>query len=521
MKRRIVVFLALAVVTVGFCFSGIVHAKYEYTDKTFVAAMTASPHSLDEGYSTDAHTRQYSSFVFETLFTFDDAFEVIPQLAADYSVSEDMLTYSIVLREGIRFHNGSVFDARDVVASIERYKNTITYGGSLDAVKNIEIINDYEVKISLSEPIALLPALAYPQRVLMLPYEIAKRTVESELRTSDMIGTGPYKLKEWIPDVQIILERFGDYVPDERFETSTGFGGKRIPYFKYIKIIPVPEAESRMAGLETGEFDYAEAIPATSYSRITNNPGLTASIVCPKWGISLEINHSKWPTNDVNFRKALVYALDMEKVLRAVTSNNDEFYRLSPSVYQEEQYYFTTAGSQEIYNCRDLQKVSEFLDLAGYKGEEIVVLTNKDFDWMYKSSISLAQQWQEAGINVKLEFSDWSSQIAKANSLEGWHLNQTGFSARLDPTQLRSHLATGAVTTYSYSNSQMDKLLNEIGIGNPSEIRYEIWEQIQALVWEELPFIKIGDYHEMEAIASKYEGYESFFLPRFWNVMER
>lgn len=516
MKRVLIVLLTI-VILLGAGSS----AKTKNYDKTFNAAMTASPTSLDEGYSTNAHCRQVSPFIFETLFTFDDAYEVIPQLAESYTMSDDRLIYNIFLRQGILFHDGSSFNAEDVIASIERYKNTITYGGSLDAIASTEIISDYEIRVSLSEPIALIPALAFPQRVLMLPSEIAKKNMESELRGADIIGSGPYKLAEWTPDVQIVLERFDEYVPDERYENATGFGGKRIAYFKTIKLIPVTEAESRMAGLETGEFDFAESIPATSYDRIARNPNLTASIVCPKWSIFLEINHKQWPTNDVNFRKALVYALDMEKVLKAVTSDNDMFYRLSPSLYQEEQYYFTKAGSEGIYNCRNLGKVAELLKAAGYKGEEIICLTNKNFDWMYKSSLSLAEQWQKAGINVKLEFSDWSSQIAKANSLEGWSINQTGMSTRLDPTQLRSNLASGSVSAYAYSNPQMDALLKEIGMGNTNEARYKIWERIQGLVWEDVPVIKIGDYHEMEAISSKYDGYKSFFLPRFWNVTER
>jgi len=176
-----------------------------YSDKEFRAAMTASPQSLDEGYSTNAHTRQVSPFIFETLFTFGEGFEVIPQLVDTYTMSDDGLEYVFTLRQGVKFHDGSDFTAEDVVASIERYKTTVQAGAKLDALTGMEVLGDYEVKFTLSSPIGLLPALAFPQRPVMMPKEVAERNMGTELKGEDVIGTGPYKLVEWVPDVHIKL----------------------------------------------------------------------------------------------------------------------------------------------------------------------------------------------------------------------------------------------------------------------------------------------------------------------------
>jgi len=492
-----------------------------YSDKEFRAAMTASPQSLDEGYSTNAHTRQVSPFIFETLFTFGEGFEVIPQLVDTYTMSEDGLEYVFTLRQGVKFHDGSDFTAEDVVASIERYKTTVQAGAKLNAVTGMEILSDYEVKFTLDSPIGLLPALAFPQRPVMMPKEVADRNMGTELKGEDVIGTGPYKLVEWVPDVHIKLERFEDYVVDERYDDASGLGGQRIAYFKTIFLLPVPESEARMAGLETGEFDYAESIPATSYDRITGNTDLQASIVIPRWSVALEFNHTNFPSSDVNFRKALAYALDMEKVLTAITAGNTDFYRLDPSIYTPEQFYFTEAGSADIYNKPDPAKVAELLTAANYNGEEVVYLCNKDFDFMYKACLSNAEQWQAAGINVVLEFSDWSSQISKAQSMEGWNINQTGLSPRLDPTQLNSSLSSTAAGAYGYSSPDMDALLAEIALGGTNEDRKVIWEKIQAKIWEDVVVLKVGDVFELAALNSKYDGFRSFFVARFWNVTEK
>jgi len=486
--------------------------------KAFRAAMTTNPQSLDEGYSTNTACRQVSVYIFETLFTFGEKYEVIPQLADSYTVSDDGLVYNIKLRQGIKFHDGSDFDADDVVATMERNKTTVMYNKNLDKIISVEKVNDYEVKFTLSEPIALLPMLAFPQRITMIPSEIAEANMGTELKGDNIIGTGPYKLVEWIPDSHVKLERFDDYLIDERYEGNNGIGGKRVATFEILYFLPVTEAESRIAGLETGEFDYAEAIPNTSYGRIKDNDDLQG-IVRHRSSFLLEFNHKNWPTSDVNFRRALAYALDMEKVLTAATAGNKEFYRLNPSIYTPEQFYFTEVGSEDIYNKQDLDKVKELLKAADYNGEEIVYLVNKDYDWMYKGCLSLAEQWQAAGINVKLEFSDWPTQISKAQSMVGWHINQTGWSSRLDPTQVAASLKSGSTSGYGYASEEMDKYIAEVSLGKPEEERKLTWENIQRIIWEDMVVLKIGDYFELEAINNSVKGYKTFYItPRFWNL---
>jgi peptide/nickel transport system substrate-binding protein len=498
-------------------------AQQEAQKSVFRAAMTTNPLSLDEGYSSTTATRQASAYLFETLFTFGDGYEIIPQLVDTYTVSADRLVYDLNLRKGIKFHNGKEMTADDVKASFDRFVNgTHLAGATFKEVKSLEVTGAYSVRFTLTSPITLLESLALPPRMIIIPKEIAEKYMGSEIRGADLIGTGPYKLIEWLPDVHVKFEKFADYVPDTRYQGSMGLGGKKVAHFDELYFLPVPEAESRIAGLETGEFDFAESIPVTSYNRVKDNTNVAVSIVKPRWSILVELNPGNPPMNNLDFRRALVYALDMNKVLQAVSSGVSTFVRLDPSLFAEEQAYFTKAGSEGLYQSQDLNKVKELLAKAGYKGEPITYLVNKDFDWMYKACISLSEQWQAAGINVKLEFYDWASQIKKAQSLQGWHINQTGWSPRLDPAVVISSFKSGLVTSYNYSNPKMDKLLDDIRIGNDFATRKSIWDQIQKLVWDDVVNIKIGDYFELEAISSKYDGFKSFYvIPRFWNVTKK
>ena len=190
------------------------------TPKVFKAAMTANPLSIDEGYSSTTATRQVSAYVFETLFTFGDNYEIIPQMADGYTVSSDNLVYDITLRKGIKFHDGSSFRAEDVVASFERFKTLQLNAGKFDSVTSCEATGEYSVRFTLSSPVALTSLMAFPPRFTIIPKEIAEKNMSTELKGKDIIGSGPFSLGEWIPDVHVKLDKFDDYVVDNRYDSD-------------------------------------------------------------------------------------------------------------------------------------------------------------------------------------------------------------------------------------------------------------------------------------------------------------
>lgn len=522
MRKLTIIAVALLLVA-GLAFGGGQSGAAAGAEKGGVlkAATTTNPQSLDEYNSSANATRQVSIYFFETLFTIGEAYETIPQLAESYSQSADRLVYTIKLRGGVKFHNGDTMDSADVKASIERFLNSPLAGGRFKALKSIEVVDPLTVRFTLTEDINLPSQLALPSRPVIMPKEIAEKYMKSGLAPEDIVGTGPYKLLEWKPDVYVRMGKFADYVPDSRFKDYEGFGGKRVPLFDEIQFVPVPEAAARIAGLETGQFDFAEAIPVTSYDSISQKQGIRPIIMKPRWNIMLELNQGEPPMDKVAFARALVYALDMEKVMQAVTGGNKQFYRLDPGVFAREAAYFSEAGSKDIYNKKDLAKVKQLLAEVGYKGEPIIYLVNKDFEWMYKACLSMEQQWKEAGINVQMEWHDWPSQIKKAQTRKGWHINQTGWSPRLDPSQLEGPLHSASVGAYNYANPKMDALLAELRKGLPLAERQKLMDQVQKLIWDDVAVVKIGDYFELEAVSNKLPDYRPFYtIPRFWN-MER
>jgi peptide/nickel transport system substrate-binding protein len=492
------------------------------TGGAIVAAMSTNPPTLDPMLSTTTASRQVAVYIFESLVAFDENYAVIPQLAAGWTTASNGLVYTFKLRPGVKFHNGQTVTAPDVKASFDRYlKAAPGASGRFASLKSVTVVDDLTLRFELAKDFPLLPNLAMPTPLFgVFPKTIIDKYGEREIREQDLVGTGPYRFAEWRPDVAVRLSRFADYRPDTRFPGPTGFGGRRVACADHIGLIPVTEAGSRVAGLLTGTYDFVEAVPITSVPQLEANKDINVEIVKPKWGILVELNHGETPMTKLPFRKALVAALNMGQIMAATSfGNRPEYVRLSPSIFFPEQKdWHTTAGSA-MYNKPDMDQVKRLLSEAGYNNEPIVYLTNQNYDWMYKASLAMASQWQRAGINIKIELMDWPSQIQKAQSLRGWHINQTGWSPRFDPLQTIVSLRCGSRAAYNYCNREMDRLLDQVNTDLPFKERQAVWTKIQQMVWDDVAVIRIGDYFEPEAIRSSLKGYKPFYvIPRFWNV---
>ena len=183
--------------------------------------------------------------IFETLYTYDAQWKSVPLLAAAMpKISDDGLTYRIPLREGVKFHDGSDFDSKDVVASLKRWMNVNSKGKQVATiVDSLTADGDHAVIIKLKSRYAPLLA-TLSQSSIILPSEKVADTL------TDFIGTGPYMLKERKPDQYTQLVRFDGYKSPEG--EPNNYAGKREAVAKEIRFVPVPDANTRVEGLISG-----------------------------------------------------------------------------------------------------------------------------------------------------------------------------------------------------------------------------------------------------------------------------
>ena len=488
---------------------------------TLRVGLTTSPPTLDFVFSTTVVTRQVGIHVFEGLVTFDDRYQVIPQLAESWKASEDGKTYTFQLRKGVKFHTGREMKATDVKASIERFLAVSPRSKDLKTVKEVVATGDYSLDVKLSEPTgAFLAVLGMPiPSVAIMPAEAirdasGKFIAGGKLDVKQLIGTGPYRVAEWIPDRHVRLVRFADYVRD-RSRPAMGLGGDRIAYLDEIRFIPVPEKSARVSGLEAGEYDFIDGVSFTAYNRLKETPGILLEVLRPDSWTMFGFNASRPPFSDVRARQAVLAALNQDEIMATVVGLK-EFYRLDPGLFFQEQFWHSSEAA-ELYNQKNPDKAKKLLAEAGYKGQEITIITNSDYDQMLKAATVVQSQLKAIGMNVKMQVYDWPGMLAVRKDLSKWDLAYTGISLRFDPTGLDFMLYSSA-TWMGYKNPHMDKLLEQGAREGDPKKRYEVYRELQRLVYTDVPIVKHGDMFSLHAHRAAVKGYAAWYSTRFWNV---
>ncbi len=483
--------------------------------------LTTSPPTLDFVFSTTVVTRQIGIHVFEGLATFDERYQPVPQLAESWKLSEDEKTYTFQLRKGVKFHSGQEMKAADVKASLERFLAVSPRSKDLKTVREVAATGDYTVQVRLTEPTgAFLPTLAMPiPTVAIMPADAIRDATGTylpggKLDTRQLIGTGPYRIAEWIPDRHVRLVRFPEYARD-RSRPASGLGGDRVAYLDEIRFIPVPEKGARVAGLETGEYDFIDGVPYTSYGHLKETPGIVLQILRPETWVMFGFNHTRPPFSDVRARQAVLAALNQEQVMATVVGLK-EFYRLDPGLYFKEQIWHSSEAA-ELYDQRNPEKARKLLAEAGYKGQEIVILTNSDYDWMLKAATVTQAQLKAIGMNAKLQVYDWPGSLAVRKDMTKWDLAYTGISLRFDPTGHDFMFHSGN-TWMGLKNPEIDRVLAQGARESDPKKRYEAYRQLQRLVYSEAPIVKHGDIFGLQAHRAVVKGYQAWYSTRFWNV---
>jgi peptide/nickel transport system substrate-binding protein len=387
------------------------------------AAMQTSAPTLDPHMSTNTVVQQIAVHVFEPLVAYgEDYSEIVPVLAESWEMDSSGLRYTFHLQPKAKFSDGDPLTAEDVAASLHRLAEYSPISEEFEMIEEIIVVDSLTITVVLDKKVDLVRLMAGPVTWQgIMKKDIAEAAGPEEIRIPNLIGTGPYKLVEWLPDIHVKLAKNTYYTPYTEAPRS-GFGGKKDPIADEIYFIPVPEVSTRLAGLQAGEYDFAEALPVTSYRRLVADPGITPQVVKPAWALIWELNHQWAPMDNVVFRQALLAALDMDAVLKTVAMGDESFYRTQPSFWGPEQTLLHNMAGQEKYNQQNLPLAKRLLEEAGYDGEEIIILSNRDYDWMYRCTLAAAAQLEQAGIKVRIEFSDWNSQIGKALTLKNFHI---------------------------------------------------------------------------------------------------
>lgn len=475
-------------------------------------ALVGEPPSLDAHSTTAAITQQITWHIYEGLYTFDARFQPIPQLADRHEILDGGKRYVFHLRKGVRFQDGKEMGSADVVASLDRWGRMTPAGRAIfKTIEGVQAKDVSTVEVRFREPSGvLITALADPNlNAVIYPKEVIEAAGEGQVK--QYIGTGPFKFVEHKPDRHIRLARFDGYVP--RPEPPNGYGGQRTALLDEILFIPVPDVAVRLAGLQTGEYHFAERIKPDQYDRILTMSGLDPLVTKPFNWVMAVFNKKAGLFTDKRLRQAFLAALDVEPIMTAAYGHKD-FYRLGPWLAFPEQAWWSNVGADQ-YNQRDTAKAQRLLKETGYRGQPIRWMTTQEYDWMYKIALVAKAQLEKAGFNIDLQMMDWATLVQRRNKPEVWDVFVAGIQIVPEP-------ALGVVIQCTWPgwwcHQEKDALLQAMMREPDFKKRYALWERVQAVFWEDVPVVKFGDSFLLNVKRKELKGFRTTPHIYFWNA---
>lgn len=472
-------------------------------------ALNVQPPTIDPVMSTATATRDVSRHIFETLVTLDSNYQPQPMLAESWEESEDGLTYTFKLRQGVLFHNGEEMKAEDVVASMERWAERSSTAQSLIGGATFEEVDEYTVNLLLEEPsVFVLPALG---GTLQFPGIMPKEIVEAATETGveEYIGTAPFKFVEWKTDQYIHLEKYEDYSPVEA--EVDGLSGKREALVDNIYINFVPDPNTQLSGIQTAQYDIGYGFNYDMYDQLEGTPELEAR--APILGIyGVIFNKTKGLFTDQKMRQAFAYGVNQEDIANAALNGH---YRLSSSYMQEEQIDWASDAGSDKYNNPDPEKSKSLLEEAGYNGEPIRFITTREYSYMYDSAVVIQEQLEKVGFNIELEVYDWPTVVNMRSDPDQWDLFITGFPMTMTPVE---QLFFNDSWVDGPEDEKTEELLKAISTADTIEEAKTHWDELQGHSWDILPILKLADYTMIMGIRSNVEGFRFMDGPILWNV---
>lgn len=476
-----------------------------------VIAITQAPPSLDAHVTSAQAARNINLHMYETLFARDENARPVPDLAEGVNTSADGLTYVFPLRRDVRFHNGGIMSAEDVVASIERYRRIGASANLLAAIDSVTASGSHEVTIRLKQvQSTFLDNLSSPRApIAIYPASEAAKPANQ----ISFIGTGPFRFVEYLPDRHVRLERFDGYVPNPRGSGRDGFAGRKEVHIDTAMFRFMPELGARTAALEAGEVHLVETVDGPTAQRLRGNSRYAIHRLLPFSMQVIKFNHGVAPTGDQNFRLAVMSALDMEEIMAIAFPDINQ---LDGSWVYPGSAYHTAAGT-ERYNKPDLAAARALLARSGYGGERLNFIVDNNRPNIDTATV-VQQRVKEIGINIDIAVSDWPTVSRLGFTPQGWNFWCHGFGIEPfeGPASVMGPWVNG--TSQIRKDEKIDTLFAELNGAMEEAARLRTFTEFQRHMWENAVAIKAGNYGLFQATTAKLRDFKPYRIPRMWGV---
>jgi len=461
-------------------------------------------------------TRNHVLMVYDTLFAMDEAGVAQHQMLAGHSTEPDGLTWTLTLRDGLVFHDGTPVLARDAIASIQRWWVADAFGQALATVTaELSAPDNKTIKFRLKRRFHLLPdALAHPTNTMavIMPERLARTPASSRL--TEMVGSGPFRYlpAERVPGARNVYAKFDGYVP--RQGTASFCAGPRVVHFDRVEWITTPDPGTQVAALKNGEVDWVEQPLMDLVPSIQASRALRVEVVETKGLIGfLRFNQLFPPFDNPAIRRAVLRAVNQREFMEAVVGGNAPF-DSQCGIFTAGTPLANDAGMEALSGKHSLADLKRELVAAGYKGEKIVYLEPTDVPRINAIAEVGADMLRKLGMNVDVIATDWGTTVQRSVSRQppekgGWHMF-AAFSGGYDMSTPGSHQLMRGNGEGAYNGwpnlPKLEALRDEWLFTEDTAAQRALARRMQEQALVDVPYLPLGSYFQPVAYQANLTG---------------
>ena len=446
--------------------------------------------SLDPYQMVAAGTREVLFNVYEGLIKPNADGEFIPAIAESWTISDDGLTYTFPLREGVKFHNGNEVTADDVLYSFETCAATSVQDAMVAALSNVSevTVDGNTVTVTLKE--ASPAFLSYVSSVFIVPADYADQA-------SSPVGTGPFRFVSRSVQDNVVLEKFADYWGEPA-------------YLDKVTVKIYEDTNAKMTALGAGTLDLAIHMTADQITSVDEAEYKTVEGTM-NLAVGMYLNHAYEPLSNEQVRQAMNYAVDCQEILDMTSDGHGTL--IGTSMYPAFGKYFDPSLA-EVYSP-DLEKAKELMAEAGYaNGFDLKFSVPSNYSIYMSMAEVLEQQLGQIGVRVTIEPVEWSTWVSDIYTGRNFQSTIIGFDAATlsAGAMLDRWQSDNATNMINYSDPTYDELMAKASASTDDAEQTDLYRQAAARLNETAANIYIEDMADFVVMKNNISGYQFYPL---------
>lgn len=451
-----------------------------------LVAIGGEPDQLDPSKTSSYYSFQVLENVYDTLVEPDQNLEMQPALAESWEISDDQLTWTFTLREGVEYHDGSPFTADDVVYSFNRIiDEELPVAYRFATVEKVTAPDDSTVVIDVAQPTPNLLASVGGYKGVAI---VQEDNVESGDIKNQPVGTGPFALADYAQGDSITLESNPDY-----------WGGA--PAISGVQFSFVSDPTVALQNLESGEVHWTDNLPPQQVSSLGGRDDLVVESAPSNDYWYFAANQEQEPFDDPRVRQALAWAIDRDEITQAAKFGNATSNQTA--IPDSSAWYHDYAPYSQ-----DQEQAQALLAEAGAEDLSFELMVTSEYPETVSVAQVMASQLDGIGVDVKirtLDFATWLDEQGKGN----FDVFMLGWLGNIDPDEYyyAQHHSDGSFNFHGYDNPEVDQLLDDARVETDDDARKALYDQLAEVIVDDASYVYLYNPDVIQGWSPDMQGY--------------